>query len=161
MSKRAIELAQRLEQGAKKLEAFAQGLTESQWRTVVQPDGRRVGVIIHHVASMYPIEVHVATEVALGHPIEGLTWGVVAEMNAKHASEHEAVDKQDTLELLRANSQAAQEIVRAFTDEQLDRAVTVSLYGDAPLTMQFIVEDHALRHSWHHMAKISAALQGA
>ncbi|HJW08148.1 MAG TPA: DinB family protein [Holophagaceae bacterium] len=161
MSKRAMELAGRLEKGARELEAFAKGLTDAQWKTVVAPDGRQVGVIIHHVASMYPIEVHVASEVASGHPIEGLTWGVVADMNAKHAAEQGAVTKADALELLRKNAETAQEVVRAFTDEQLDRAVPVSLYGGAPLTTQFIIEDHALRHSWHHLAKISAALKVA
>jgi len=160
MSPRAALLAQRIEQGAHKLAAFAQGLSNAQWHTVVPPDGREVGVIIHHVASVYPIEIHLATEIALGNSIAGVTWGVVAEMNAKHAHEHAAVGKQDTLDLLRRNSHSAAEAVRAFTDEQLDRAAPVSLNADAPLTAQFLIEDHALRHSWHHLAKIKAVLQG-
>ncbi|MGD1155577.1 MAG: DinB family protein [Terriglobia bacterium] len=160
MSTRAALLAQRIEQGAHALAAFAQGLSDAQWHTVVPPDGRQVGVIIHHVASVYPIEIHLATEIASGNPIAGVTWGVVAEMNAKHAHEHAAVGRQDTIELLRRNSYSAAEAVRAFTDEQLDRAAPVSLNADAPLTAQFLIEDHALRHSWHHLAKIKAVLQG-
>jgi hypothetical protein len=34
----------------------------------------------------------------------------------------------------------------------------VSLNSDAPLTCQFMLEDHAVRHSYHHLAKIRAAL---
>jgi hypothetical protein len=41
--------------------------------------------------------------------------------------------------------------IGALTDEQLDRAATVSLYADAPLTCQFMLEDHAVRHSCHHL----------
>ena len=160
MSTRAEALAQRIEQGAHALAACAQGLSDAQWQTVVPPDGRRVGVIIHHVASVYPIEIHLATEIASGNPVVGVTWSVVAEMNAKHANEHAAVGKHDTIELLRRNSHSAAEAVRAFTDEQLDRAAPVSLNADAPLTAQFLIEDHALRHSWHHLAKIKAVLQG-
>jgi len=26
------------------------------------------------------------------------------------------------------------------------------------MTAQFVIEDHALRHSWHHLAKIKKAL---
>lgn len=141
--------------------AFAQGLTDSQWRAVVQPDGRPVGVIIHHVASVYPIEIHLATEVAAGRAITEVTWAAVAEMNAQHAHEHDAAGKQDTIDLLRRNSRAAAETVRAFTDEQLDRAAPVSLNAGAPLTAQFLIEDHAVRHSWHHLARIRAALQDA
>jgi DinB superfamily len=159
MSKRAEALAQRIEQGAQTLAAYAQGLSDAQWRTTVPPDGRPVGVIIHHVASVYPIEIHLATEIASGKAISGVTWGAVAEMNAKHARDHAAVSKEDTIDLLRRNSQTAAEAVRAFTDEQLDRAAPVSLNGDAPLTAQFLIEDHALRHSWHHLAKIKGVLQ--
>jgi hypothetical protein len=64
----------------------------------------------------------------------------------------------DALELLRQNSAAAAAAVRAFSDEQLAQAAPVSLYADAPLTCQFYIEDHALRHSYHHLAKIRAAL---
>ena len=159
MSRRAEALADRIEQGAEALAAFAQGLSDAQWRTVVRPDGRQAGVIIHHVASVYPIEIHLATELASGKRVEGVTWAAVADMNAKHAREHAAVSKQDTIELLRRNSHSAAEAVRAFTDEQLDRAAPVSLNADAPLTTQFMIEDHALRHSWHHLARIKAALQ--
>jgi len=139
VSTRAALLAQRIEQGAHALAAFVQGLTDAQWHTLVPPDGRQSGVIIHHVASVYPIEIHLATEIASGNPIAGVKWGVVAEMNAKHAHEHAAVDKQDTIELLRRNSHSAAEAVRAFTDEQLDRAAPVSLNADAPLTAKGIV----------------------
>lgn len=159
MSKRAELLSQRIEQGAQALAAFAQGLSDAQWRTVVPPDGRQVGMIIHHVASVYPIEIHLATELASGKAITGVTWGVVSDMNAKHAQEHAAAGKQETIDLLLGNSRTAAQAVRAFTDEQLDSAAPVSLNEDAPLTAQFMIEDHALRHSWHHLAKIKAALK--
>jgi hypothetical protein len=34
----------------------------------------------------------------------------------------------------------------------------VSLNADAPLTAQFFIEDHALRHSFQHLASIRSAL---
>jgi hypothetical protein len=48
--------------------------------------------------------------------------------------------------------------VRAFTDDELDRAAPFSLSFGAPVTAQFVIEDHALRHSWHHLARIRKAL---
>ncbi len=158
MNRRAAVLAERIEQGAEALAALSQGLSDTQWQTVIPPDGRRVGVIVHHVASVYPIEIHLATEVAAGRPISGITWAAVAEMNAKHAREHAAVGKAETIDLLRRNSHAAAEAVRGFADEHLDRAALVSLNSDAPLTAQFLIEDHAVRHSWHHLAKIRVAI---
>jgi hypothetical protein len=88
-----------------------------------------------------------------------LTWDDVAEMNAKHALENDGVSRRETLALLRSNSYDAAEAVRKFTDDQLDHAEAFSLNGGAPLTAQFVIEDHALRHSWHHLAKIKASLQ--
>jgi hypothetical protein len=79
-------------------------------------------------------------------------------MNAKHASEQAGVTKAAALELLRRNSRQAAAAVRAFTDDELDRAAPFSLSFAAPVTAQFVVEDHALRHSWHHLASIRAAL---
>jgi len=159
VSQRAEALAQRIEQGARALGTLAEGLSDSEWRTPVPPDGRSVGVMIHHVASMYPLEIDLARQLADGKAIAGVTWNDVADINAKHAREHRAVPKGDALNLLRRNAQAAAEAVRRFTDDQLDRAATVSLDADAPLTAQFFIEDHALRHSFHHLAKIRAALK--
>jgi hypothetical protein len=40
------------------------------------------------------------------------------------------------------------------TDAQLDKTVPISLYGDAPLTLQFWLEDHPISHSYKHLASI-------
>jgi hypothetical protein len=86
--------------------------------------------------------------------VTGVTWDLVHEMNARHAQEHDAVTKEEALDMLRRNSSAAAAAIRALNDEELDRAAAVSLNGDAPLTCQFMLEDHAVRHSYHHLAAI-------
>ena len=159
MSKRINALADRLEQGARALAAFASALTDAQWQTRVPKDGRKVGVIVHHVATVYPLEIQLAQTLASGKPVEGVTWSAVHEMNAGHAKEHDAVTKEATLDLLRRNSAAAADAIRALSDEELDQAAQVSLNSDAPLTCQFMLEDHAVRHSYHHLARLREALK--
>ncbi|MEP6574664.1 MAG: DinB family protein [Gemmatimonadota bacterium] len=158
MSKRSDSLADRLEQGALALTRFAGALSEAEWQKHVPRDGRKIGVIVHHVASVYPLEIQLAQTVAAGKAITGVTGDVVNEMNAGHARDNEAPSKGDTLDLLQRNSATASAAIRALTDKELDQAAPVSLYGDAPLTCQFVLEDHAVRHSYHHLAKIRAAL---
>jgi len=159
MSRRAESLADRIEEGATGLAAFAEGLSEVEWRAPVSGSDRRsVGVIVHHVASMYPIEIDVARAVASGKAITDVTWEVVAELNAKHAHEHAGVTKAAALELLRRNSREAAAAVRTFTGDELDQAAPFSLSFGAPVTAQFVIEDHALRHSWHHLARIRRAV---
>ena len=159
MSKRSNALAERLENGASALELFANELTEAEWQSRVPGDGRRIGVVVHHVATMYPLEIKLARALAAGQPIEGVTNEGVDQINAAHAKENDAVTKEQALELLRKNSAAAAAAIRSLTDDDLDSAATVSLYANAPLTCQFMLEDHAVRHSYHHLAKIRAALR--
>ena len=158
MSQRAQALASRIEQGADALATFVRTLSDAEWKVRVPKDGRPVGVIVHHVASVYPLEIELAQTLAGGKPIAGVMWDAVHQMNAQHAQQNEVVGKDEVLDLLQRNSRTAAAAVRALTDEALDRAQPVSLNADAPLTCQFFIEDHALRHSFHHLAKIRAAV---
>ena len=84
---------------------------------------------------------------------------VINKMNAEHAKKFDGVGKEETVELLKENSTAAAAAIRLFTDNELDQAAPVSLYANAMLTCQFVLEDHAVRHSFHHLGRIRAALQ--
>jgi len=159
MSQRSDALADRLERGARALADFASALTDAEWQTRIPKDGRRIGVVVHHVASVYPLEIQLAQTVAGGQPVTGVTPKDVDDMNAAHAREHDGATKEAALELLQRNSAAAAAAIRALGDAELDRAAPVSLYSDAPLTCQFVLEDHAVRHSYHHLARIRAALK--
>jgi hypothetical protein len=161
MGHRAEQLAARIEQGAAALASFVENLSEVEWKTPVgngRGDRRPVGVVVHHVASVYPIEMELVQAIAAGHAVTEVTWDAVAQMNAKHAEEHAQVSKSAALDLLRRNSRDAARGTRALTDEQLDSAAPFSLSHGAPMTAQFVLEDHPVRHSWHHLAGIRTAL---
>lgn len=157
-SSRSEALAARLEAGAAALAGFAAGLSEAEWQMPIPGDGRKIGVVVHHVAAMYPIEIHLASVLGSGEAITGLRWDAVHEMNAAHAGQHAGVTKEEALGLLATNSANAAAAIRAMTDAQLDSAAPVSLNSDAPLTCQFFLEDHAVRHSYHHLARLRAAV---
>lgn len=155
---RSDALANRLLAGAKALANFSETLTAQEWQMQVPHDGRKVGVVVHHVANIYPLEIQLALELAQGKPIAGVSWDDVRALNANHAREFDTVSRETTLELLLKNSASAAESIRALSDEQLDRAAPVSLNSDAPLTCQFFLEDHAVRHSYHHLARLRATV---
>jgi len=160
VSYRAELLADRIDEGANALAGFAEGLSDEEWNTTILMgnDSRTAGVLVHHVATMYSIEIDAARSIASGKAVSDITWDVVAQFNAQHAAEKIGVTKAEALKLLRQNSRNASEAVRAFTDEQLDRAAAFSLRYGAPVTSQFVIEDHALRHSWHHLWRIRRTL---
>jgi hypothetical protein len=158
MTQRSEVLAQRLEEGVRQLTELARSLSDEQWKTKIPHDGRPVGVVVHHVGTMYPIEIDLAQKLGAGQAVEGVTWSAVHELNANHAREHANCTKQEALDLVQRNSTAAAAAVRALSDEQLDRAAGLSLNSDGPRTCQFMLEDHAVGHAWHHLLKIRKAL---
>ena len=158
MNTRANALADRLERGVSALSTFANQLTTAEWETPVAKDGRSVGVVVHHVASVFPTEIHLAQILADGKRVTGVTVADIHAMNAAHANDHADVTKEDALKLLEQNGAAAAAAIRAMSDEQLDRAAPASLYEDAPITTQFMLEDHAVRHSYHHLMLLRQAL---
>jgi hypothetical protein len=159
MTETANALAERLERGASALAAFAATLSDAEWKERIPGDGRPVGVVVHHVASVYPLEIKLALALAAGEPVTGVTMNDVHAMNAAHARELAGgVPKADAIGLLRSNSATAAAAIRGLDDRQLAQAASVSLYDDAPLTCQFLLEDHAVRHSYHHLAVIRRTL---
>ena len=76
---RSNALAERLERGARALADFVSTLTEAEWQTRVPKDGRKIGVIVHHVATMYPVEIKLA---------QTLTAAESASHKQRHAVRH-------------------------------------------------------------------------
>lgn len=161
MPTRAEQLATRIEEGAAALAAFAEGLTDLQWRSAVPSDGRTMGVLVHHVASTYPIDGDIIRMALLGDPIRDVTWERLGEINAAHAKINTAPDRDATIALLRRNAKECAQAVRLLTGEELSRAVPFSLAYGATMTVQFIIEDHPLRHPWHHMARMRSTILAA
>ena len=155
---RSQQLAERLEQGAAAHAKLAESLNDAEWKTKLPDDGRSVGTVVHHVATVYPIEVSLAQTIAKGEPIKGVVPKDIDTMNAGHHKENPSPDKATTIALLKKNSAEAAAAIRKLTDAELDKAALASLYADAPVTSQFLLEDHAVRHSYHHLSGIRRAL---
>ena len=117
MSKRSESLAARIEEGAKGLASFAEKLSDAEWRKpmVTGNDRRTVGVVVHHVASVYPIEVDLAKTIGRRQGRKDVTWEAVAEHERK-ARQRQCVGDEghQALGLLRKNSKAAADAVRAL-----------------------------------------------
>src|SRR5262245_32322574 len=94
---RAEALAGRLERGAAALTVLASGLTDSEWHAPVPGDGRKIGVVVHHVASVYPLEIQLALMLARGQAVTGVTMADVHEMNRTHAREYDGAEPAATL----------------------------------------------------------------
>jgi hypothetical protein len=72
---RSNALAERLEKGAQALAALASSLTPEQWQTRIPHDNRKVGVVVHHVASVYPDRNPAGAGAGKGRADEGRDLG--------------------------------------------------------------------------------------
>src|SRR5215213_9883408 len=113
---RSQQLAERLEQGARALATLAESLSDAEWKTKLPHDGRSVGTVVHHVATVYPIEVSLAQTIAKGDPIEGVVGKDIDVMNAGHHKENPSPAKADTIALLKKNSAEAAAAIRKLSD---------------------------------------------
>jgi hypothetical protein len=146
MGRRSNSLADRIEQGAAELAKFAESLSDADWKkpgSAAGTDKRPVGVIVHHVANMYPIEIDVAKTIASGKAITDVTWDAVAGINAGHAKDqarHEGGGPRVPAQEQPEAAAAMRRLHRRAAGH--GRALLLSW---RPVTAQFVIEDHALR----------------
>ena len=157
---RAEILADRIAQGAEELIAAIDGLSDAQWQTTCDGEGRSVGVLVHHVGTMYPIEADVVRMLAEQGEAPGVDWPTVHGINADHATTNAAADKTAAIALIRENVRAAVEVVRGLSDTQLDRVAPNALAWNAPMTVQNFIENHPIAHPYSHLESIQAAVNG-
>jgi hypothetical protein len=122
---RAQALAERLEQERPRAGRSRQRAHRRRVADAAPGDGRKIGVIVHHVASMYPLEINLAQTLAGGEPISGVTWDNVHALNAAHARENDTVTRATALDLLRRRAAAAAAI-RALSDAARPRRAGVA-----------------------------------
>lgn len=161
MATRAEVLAERIEQGAEEFIAAVESLSDEQWQTPCGSEQRSVGVLVHHVGTMYPIEADVVRMLAENGEAPGVDWPAVHGINANHATTNAAADKSAAIALVRNNVQAAVETVRGLSDAQLDRVAPNALAWNAPMTVQNFIENHPIAHPYSHLESIQIALNGA
>jgi hypothetical protein len=50
----------------RELAELARTLSDEDWQRPIPHDGRKIGVVVHHVGTMYPIEIQLAQTMASG-----------------------------------------------------------------------------------------------
>ena len=154
MGTRAEALAAQLEQANNAVISTVEGLPDAKWRADCANEGRTVGVMAHHIASGHPVLSGFANMIANGEPLPPLTMEMVDQANAQFAAENADRTKDEALALLRSNGEAAANLVRGLSDEQLDRGAT--MFG-APWTTQSLIEAFLIGHPIGHNASIQAS----
>lgn len=153
---RAEALAEQFEAVNTELVAVVEACAEDAWRRPCEGEGRTVGVTAHHVAVGHAGFAGMVGAVARGQAVPTISLEALHEMNARHAREHAAAGKPETLDALRRHGDGLARVVRGLSDEQLAR--TTAAFGGREMSVGQIVEHIIIGHPRQHLASIRAAL---
>ncbi len=159
MGDQARALASKFQDASGHLIALAQRLSEEQWRTPCVSDGRAVGVVLYHVAEGHALASDVIRALARGAP---LPLGLVEnseqanQKNARQAEEHANCTRGETVEYLQRHGEAATELVRGLTDEDLAR--TGFVWGRQASVSQ-LIEHVLIGHLRVHLRAVRATIE--
>lgn len=155
MGARAEQLASKLDQSCREINAAVERLSDAEWKTVASAEQWSVGVVAHHIAESHAEEAGFVQMIANGQPVPPLTMEMIDLGNARHAREYANVTKAATVALLQANGAQAVAMVRGLSDAEIDRSGTL-LVGTPPVTAAQAIQEILIDHVYEHLASIKA-----
>lgn len=154
---RSDDLTARLETVNDEFVATIEACTDAQWRLPCVDEGRTVGVVAHHIATVQRDFAKILGILAGGGSFSPkISMEQVHESNATHARDHADVSAEETLAEFRASRAALGQRFRAIGERDLDRVAGV--FGGNELTIAQVMEWVIIGHAAAHLANIRATL---
>jgi hypothetical protein len=125
MGARSEELAKKFEAKSSEAAAVFERLSDADWKKVTAAEKWSVGVTAHHIAASHETLGGLIRALADGKGGPNIPFDAIHGLNAKHAQEHAACTKAETIALHQKNTAATAALVRGLSDEQLERSGTV------------------------------------
>jgi hypothetical protein len=158
VSERAADLAAKLDSANAAVIAALESCSTEQLGKTCEGEGWPVTVAAHHIAVSHTGIAGLVQLIANGQPLPAITMEMIDAGNAQHAQEFANVSREETLAMLRKEGQAAVEMVRGLTDEQLDRTAPMAFAGGAEWSAAEVIERVLIGHPEMHGASINAAV---
>jgi len=159
---RSAQFADRFEAAQDEFIRLIELVDDEQWRRVGmnypqrindEDEGRTLGVIAHHVASLGPFILERIQLMAAGRFLPPV--GDFRELNARHAAENAGVTRDEVLKILRETRGPIAAAVRAIPDDQLDQQRETPA---GPMSVAQRLERVLIGHLKMHQGSIEAAL---
>jgi len=159
VSERAQTLAAQFERSSHAVIVFTERCSVNDWRIITEDERWPAGVVCRHIARGFEVHAELIRRAVTGQPLTGHTWETVHESNAQHAREWANCTKDETLALLRHDSNEAAAVVRQLSDAHFDRTMLFPLAGDEPISTEQIVEA-MIDHPRIHLESLRATVGG-
>jgi uncharacterized damage-inducible protein DinB len=151
MSRRAIELAERVKAFNNELIEIVRNCPDENWRRECPGERWSVGVVARHIAASHYGVIGLAKMIVAGEKLPGLTEDAIDQMNSKHAEKHRNCTRDEVLGALRENGTSLADFVAKLSDADLDRSGHLAAVGGDMTTEQLIV-NIILRSGGEHLA---------
>ena len=153
---RAGDLATTVERALADLLRAVEASTPEQWTAPCSDGEWTQGFAAYHAASSIGAVAQTVKDVADGKPFPDVTMEQMDADNAAAAKEHADCTIAETVDLIKEAAPAAVGMVRALTDEQLDRKV--QLPGGMPeVAIEMLVQMALIGHAAYHLGTITGA----
>jgi len=153
MLTRGDAYARQLTEATSEVARTIERLGDIAWQATTGPEGWTAAATAHHVASIIELVAGLVQMIAQGRELPIFTVEILDGQNAEHARPFAGCSKQETLELLETNTNAAEQMLRNLTEEQIDRT---TIFFDQPITNAFMIENVLIGHAINHEKSISA-----
>jgi Mycothiol maleylpyruvate isomerase N-terminal domain len=161
MTPKSDMLATRFEAKVREAASVLERLSDADWKKTTTAEKWTVGVTAHHLALAFEAVSRIATALASGQPRgQQFTRAMLDDLNARHAEEHAACTKSETLPLFQKNATGAASVVRGLRDAELARNGIV--FDDAPpMTAEQLITLGLIQHIDEHMRSIRETVGAA
>jgi hypothetical protein len=160
MSQRVNELADEFDAVHREVVAFCEGLSETDWETIVPDEQRTVGVLVQHIAIGYTAESALIRAIVTGQPLPAIYTdrAILDEANARDAVDLLPGTKADALTSLDRHARRTDRYLRSLSDEDLAKSEEIGIFGGANWTVESLIERIILGHPKSHLTGIREAL---
>jgi len=156
MSERARELAARLEQINQQVIDSISG--DSDLSVTCPGEGWTAAAVGAHIGGAHRgILEGLIQPIVAGRELPARV-GPSDEGNAQQAAENAAVPRDHILRMLRDHGAMATAYLRSLRDEDLDRTVTLPIFGENPVTVQQVIEWVLIGHAADHANSLRQGL---
>ncbi len=155
MAGKSEALAKQFEAKVQEATGVLERLSDADWKKTTDSEKWTVGVVAHHMAGAHEGIANILKAVVGGQSMGNFTMQMLHDMNAKHAQEHAAATKAETLALHKKSAAAASAVVRGLSDADLGKSGTV-LSGMPPMSVEQVINGILFNHIDEHLKSIRA-----
>lgn len=160
MSDQANALADRFQRANQATIDAIEHASEDQLRASCEGEGCTVASLGYHVGSVHALATGWALDIANGNELPPVTMDMVNASNAEQFAAHANESREEVLNVLRENGQAATQAVRDLSDEALARSAYFKLL-DRDMTTADMIEFILIGDTEGHLPSIQAAIANA